>query len=301
MTRSRAAFIFIFITVLLDMVSFGVIIPVFPQLILRLQGGDMAGAAAIFGMLGTAFAVMQVIFAPVQGALSDRYGRRPVILLSNLGLGVDYVVMAIAPTIPILFIGRLISGATSASFSISGAYVADVTPPEKRAARFGMLGVAFGIGFIVGPAIGGLLGAIDLRAPFWFSAVRRRRPRRRGPRRVPRAARRPGPRHRRGAAARPRSSECAVPHRVADLLVLRPRRSVAAVARDPRGRGERTGAAAGSAVVAAFDLHDHHARPLHRHVRALRRPARGARRARRTVPARRDPARVRVRRPGPLR
>ena len=171
MTRSRAAFIFIFITVLLDMVCFGVIIPVFPQLILRLQGGDMAGAAAIFGILGTAFAVMQVIFAPVQGALSDRYGRRPVILLSNLGLGVDYVVMAIAPTIPILFIGRLISGATSASFSISGAYVADVTPPEKRAARFGMLGVAFGIGFIVGPAIGGLLGAIDLRAPFWFSAV----------------------------------------------------------------------------------------------------------------------------------
>ena len=171
MTRSRAAFIFIFITVLLDMVSFGVIIPVFPQLILRLQGGDMAGAAAIFGILGTAFAIMQVIFAPVQGALSDRYGRRPVILLSNLGLGVDYVVMAIAPTIPILFIGRLISGATSASFSTSGAYVADVTPPEKRAARFGMLGVAFGIGFIVGPAIGGLLGAIDLRAPFWFSAV----------------------------------------------------------------------------------------------------------------------------------
>src|SRR5437773_4256413 len=171
MTRSRAAFIFIFITVLLDMVSFGVIIPVFPQLILRLQGGDMAGAAAIFGMLGTAFAVMQVIFAPVQGALSDCYGGRPLILLSNLGLGVDYVVMAFAPTIPILFIGRLISGATSASFSISGAYVADVTPPEKRAARFGMLGVAFGIGFIVGPAIGGLLGAIDLRAPFWFSAV----------------------------------------------------------------------------------------------------------------------------------
>src|SRR5207247_4863476 len=171
MTRSRAAFIFIFITVLLDMVSFGVIIPVFPQLILRLQGGDMAGAAAIFGILGTAFAVMQVIFAPVQGALSDRYGRRPVILLSNLGLGVDYVVMAIAPTIPILFIGRLISGATSASFSISGAYVADVTAPEKRAARFGLLGAAFGIGFIVGPAIGGLLGAIDLRAPFWFAAA----------------------------------------------------------------------------------------------------------------------------------
>ena len=169
--RQRAAFIFIFITVLLDMISFGVIIPVFPQLILRLQGGDMAGAAATFGIFGTAFAVMQFVFAPVQGALSDRFGRRPVILLSNLGLGLDYVVMALAQTIPLLFIGRLISGATSASFSISGAYVADVTEPEKRAARFGLLGAAFGIGFIVGPAIGGLLGAIDLRAPFWAAAA----------------------------------------------------------------------------------------------------------------------------------
>jgi len=169
--RQRAAFVFIFITVLLDMISFGVIIPVFPQLILRIQGGDMAGAAATFGIFGTAFAVMQFFFAPVQGALADRFGRRPVILFSNLGLGLDYVVMALAQTIPLLFIGRLISGATSASFSISGAYVADVTEPEKRAARFGLLGAAFGIGFIVGPAIGGLLGAIDLRAPFWAAAA----------------------------------------------------------------------------------------------------------------------------------
>ena len=170
-TRTRAAFIFIFITVLLDMISFGIIIPVFPQLILKLQGGDMAGAAAIFGIFGTAFALMQFIFSPVQGALADRFGRRPVILLSNLGLGLDYIVMAVAPTIPILFLGRLVSGATSASFSISGAYVADVTPPQERAARFGMLGAAFGIGFIIGPAIGGLLGAIDLRAPFWAAAA----------------------------------------------------------------------------------------------------------------------------------
>src|SRR2546430_9101585 len=169
--RQKAAFIFIFVTVLLDMVSFGVIIPVFPQLILRLQGGDMAGAAAIFGIFGTSSAVMQFFFYPVQGALGDRFGPRPVILLSNLGLGLDYIVMAIAPTIPILFVGRLVSGATSASFSISGAYVADVTPPQDRAARFGMLGAAFGIGFIVGPAIGGLLGAIDLRAPFWAAAA----------------------------------------------------------------------------------------------------------------------------------
>ena len=170
-TRTRAAFVFIFITVLLDMISFGIIIPVFPQLILKLQGGDMAGAAAIFGIFGTAFALMQFIFSPVQGALADRFGRRPVILLSNLGLGLDYIVMAVAPTIPILFLGRLVSGATSASFSISGAYVADVTPPQERAARFGMLGAAFGIGFIIGPAIGGLLGAIDLRAPFWAAAA----------------------------------------------------------------------------------------------------------------------------------
>ena len=170
-TRSRAAFVFIFITVLLDMISFGIIIPVFPQLILKLQGGDMAGAAAIFGIFGTAFAVMQFFFSPVQGGLADRFGRRPVILLSNLGLGLDYIVMALAPNIPILFIGRLVSGATSASFSISGAYVADVTPPQERAARFGMLGAAFGAGFIIGPAIGGLLGSIDLRAPFWAAAA----------------------------------------------------------------------------------------------------------------------------------
>lgn len=170
-TRTRAAFVFIFITVLLDMISFGIIIPVFPQLILKLQGGDMAGAAAIFGIFGTAFALMQFIFSPVQGALADRFGRRPVILLSNLGLGLDYIVMAVAPTIPILFLGRLVSGATSASFSISGAYVADVTPQQERAARFGMLGAAFGIGFIIGPAIGGLLGAVDLRAPFWAAAA----------------------------------------------------------------------------------------------------------------------------------
>src|SRR5438132_7639569 len=153
------------------MVAFGVIIPVLPQLIVTLEGGDTASAAGVFGIFGTAFAFMQFLSAPVQGALADRFGRRPVILLSNLGLGLDYVVMALAPTIPILFIGRLVSGATSASFSISGAYVADVTPPENRAARFGMLGAAFGIGFIVGPAIGGLLGAIDLRAPFWAAAA----------------------------------------------------------------------------------------------------------------------------------
>ncbi len=171
MSRGRAAFAFIFITVLLDMLAFGVIIPVLPRLIVHLQGGDLAAAAAIFGIFGTAFAGMQFVFSPVLGALSDRFGRRPVVLLSNLGLGADYVVMALAPTIPVLFLGRLISGVTSASFATAGAYVADVTPPEKRAARFGMLGVAFGVGFIVGPALGGLLGSIDIRAPFWAAAA----------------------------------------------------------------------------------------------------------------------------------
>lgn len=171
MSRGRAAFAFIFITVLLDMLAFGLMVPVLPQLIVRLAGGDTANGATTFGVFGTAFALMQFLAAPVLGALSDRFGRRPVVLLSNLGLGADYVVMALAPTIPILFLGRLISGATSSSFSTGSAYVADVTPPEKRAARFGMLGVAFGIGFIVGPAVGGLVAGIDLRAPFWLAAA----------------------------------------------------------------------------------------------------------------------------------
>ena len=170
-TRSRAAFTFIFITVLLDMIAFGVIIPVLPQLLVHLQGGDLVSGAAVYGLFGTAFALMQFFFSPVLGALADRFGRRPVILLSNLGLGADYVVMALAPTVPILFLGRVISGITASSFSTSGAYVADVTPPEKRAARFGMLGVAFGLGFIIGPALGGVLASIDLRAPFWAAAA----------------------------------------------------------------------------------------------------------------------------------
>ena len=169
-TQGRAAFAFIFVTVLLDMLAFGIIAPVLPQLIVHLQGGDTGTAATVYGVFGTAFAFMQFLASPVLGALGDRFGRRPVVLLSNLGLGADYVVMALAPTIPILFIGRLISGVTSSSFTTASAYVADVTAPEKRAARFGMLGVAFGIGFIVGPALGGLVAGIDLRAPFWLAA-----------------------------------------------------------------------------------------------------------------------------------
>jgi DHA1 family tetracycline resistance protein-like MFS transporter len=166
-----AAFIFIFITVALDMIALGIIVPVLPKLIVQFEGGDIARAAAITGVFGTVWALMQFLFAPVLGALSDRLGRRPVILLSNVGLGLDYLMMALAPTLPWLFVGRVISGITSASYPTAGAYIADVTPPEQRAARFGMLGAAFGLGFIVGPALGGWLGNVDLRLPFWVAGA----------------------------------------------------------------------------------------------------------------------------------
>ena len=166
----RAAFLFIFITVALDMIALGVMVPVLPKLIVSFEGGDYGSASRIVGYFGIAWAFMQFVFQPILGALSDRFGRRPVVLLSNVGLGLDYVVMALAPTLGWLFLGRLISGAASASFSTASAYIADITPADKRAARFGMLGGAFGLGFVLGPAIGGYLGQIDLRLPFWFAA-----------------------------------------------------------------------------------------------------------------------------------
>jgi DHA1 family tetracycline resistance protein-like MFS transporter len=166
----KAAFLFIFITVALDMIALGVMIPVLPKLIVSFEGGDFGTASRVVGYFGIAWAFMQFIFQPVLGSLSDRFGRRPVVLLSNIGLGLDYVVMALAPTLGWLFLGRLISGAASASFSTAGAYIADITPADKRAARFGMLGGAFGLGFVLGPAIGGYLGQIDLRLPFWAAA-----------------------------------------------------------------------------------------------------------------------------------
>jgi len=167
----RAAFIFIFVTVALDMIALGVIIPVLPKLIVSFKGGDFGKASRVVGYFGIAWAFMQFMFQPVLGALADRYGRRRVILLSNIGLGLDYIVMALAPSLAWLFVGRLISGAAAASFSTANAYIADITPPEKRAARFGMLGGAFGLGFVVGPAIGGWLGQYDLRWPFWGAAA----------------------------------------------------------------------------------------------------------------------------------
>jgi DHA1 family tetracycline resistance protein-like MFS transporter len=156
--------------VALDMLALGVMIPVLPKLIVSFKQGDMAAAAGASGLFGFAWAAMQFIFSPLLGAVSDRSGRRPVILLSNLGLGLDYVLMALAPSLSWLFVGRLISGITSSSFSTAGAYIADVTPEDERAAKFGMLGAAFGLGFVIGPALGGLLGAIDLRLPFWAAA-----------------------------------------------------------------------------------------------------------------------------------
>lgn len=164
------AVIFIFVTILLDTLALGVIIPILPKLVESFVDNDTASAAKIFGVFGTAWALMQFFFSPVLGGLSDRFGRRPVVLLSNFGLALDYVLMALAPSLAWLFVGRVISGITSASISTSFAYIADVTPPEKRAAVFGKVGAAFGAGFILGPAVGGLLGGMDPRLPFWVAA-----------------------------------------------------------------------------------------------------------------------------------
>ncbi len=166
-----AAFLFIFVTVVLDMLAVGIIVPVLPSLITQFRGGDTASAATIYGLFATTWAAMQFVFSPVLGSLSDRFGRRTVILLSNFGLGLDYLLMAVAPSLAWLFVGRVISGITSSSFPTAMAYVADVTPPEDRARKFGLLGAAFAVGFIVGPAVGGLLGDISLRAPFWGAAA----------------------------------------------------------------------------------------------------------------------------------
>jgi DHA1 family tetracycline resistance protein-like MFS transporter len=165
-----AAVAFIFVTIMLDMFALGLILPILPKLVESFVNNDTARAAEIFGVFGTAWAVMQFIFSPVLGGLSDRFGRRPVVLLSNFGLGLDYVLMALAPSLSWLFVGRVISGITSASVSTAFAYIADVTPPEQRAAMFGKIGVAFGAGFILGPAVGGLLGGMDPRLPFWVAA-----------------------------------------------------------------------------------------------------------------------------------
>jgi len=165
--KRQAAFAFIFMTVVLDVLALGVIIPVLPELVKSFLGGDTVRAARLTGVFGTVWALMQFLFSPLMGVISDRFGRRPVILVSCLGLGLDYFFMAMAPTLAWLFLGRVISGITAASFATAGAYIADVTPPEKRAGSFGMMGAAWGLGFVLGPALGGLLGHYSLRAPFY--------------------------------------------------------------------------------------------------------------------------------------
>jgi MFS transporter, DHA1 family, tetracycline resistance protein len=163
----RAAAAFIFFTVTLDMLAMGMIAPVLPRLIEGFLHGNTSSAAKMLGVFGTVFAVMQFFCSPIIGSLSDRYGRRPVVLLSNFGLGLDYLLMAWAPALSWLFLGRVISGITSSSIPTAMAYMADVTPRERRAAAFGMLNAAFGAGFVLGPAVGGLLGNINPRLPFW--------------------------------------------------------------------------------------------------------------------------------------
>ncbi|AXK73284.1 MFS transporter [Lysobacter sp. TY2-98] len=167
----RAALAFIFVTVLIDVLSFGLIIPVLPHLVQQLNGGDTEHAAYWVGIFGMVFAAVQFLSSPVQGALSDRFGRRPVILISCLGLGLDFIFMALAPTLAWLMVGRIISAITSASFTTANAYIADITPADQRGKAFGMIGAAFGLGFIIGPLIGGVLGGINLRYPFWGAAI----------------------------------------------------------------------------------------------------------------------------------
>ncbi len=169
MTR-RASLAFILATLGLDALGFGIIVPIVPALVERLSGGDARHAAEWVGALVATFAAAQFVAAPVLGGLSDRFGRKPIVVLSMLGSSANYLLLAWAPSLAWLFIGRLISGATAASASAANAYIADITPPELRSSRFGLVGAMFGAGFVLGPAMGGVLGAIDLRLPFLVSA-----------------------------------------------------------------------------------------------------------------------------------
>ncbi|MFD0793991.1 TCR/Tet family MFS transporter [Mucilaginibacter litoreus] len=169
--KKQAALRFIFVTLLIDVIGLAIIIPVFPKLIETLIHGNISQASRYSGLLLVAYAVMQFLFSPMVGNLSDKYGRRPVLLFSLLGFGIDYLFLAFAPTIGWLFVGRVIAGITGASFTTASAYIADVSEPEKRAQNFGMIGVAFGLGFIIGPVIGGILGKLDTHYPFYAAAA----------------------------------------------------------------------------------------------------------------------------------
>ena len=168
--NKKSGLTFIFVTVLIDCIGFGVIIPIIPKLIETLIGGDLNAASKYGGWLLFSYAIMQFFFAPFFGALSDKYGRRPILLVSLFGMGLDYLFLAFAPTIFWLFIGRIISGITGASITTASAYIADVSTPEKRSQNFGLIGAAFGLGFIIGPVISGLTVGFGLRVPFMIAA-----------------------------------------------------------------------------------------------------------------------------------
>lgn len=175
-TKRTPALGFIFVTLLIDITGWGIIIPVMPKLIVELSGLTpetpfaISYAAEYSGWLISAYAIMQFLCAPIVGAISDRFGRRPVLLASLFGFGIDYLFLAFAPTLWWLFLGRIIAGVMGASFTTAGAYIADISTPEKRAQNFGIIGVAFGLGFIIGPVIGGLLGGLGTRVPFLVTA-----------------------------------------------------------------------------------------------------------------------------------
>jgi DHA1 family tetracycline resistance protein-like MFS transporter len=168
--KKQAALSFIFVTLLIDITGFGIIIPVIPTLLQQLTGCTISQAAVYGGWLQATYAIMQLFFAPILGNLSDRFGRRPILLFALFGFSLDYLFTAFAPTIFWLFVGRTIAGITGASFSTASAYIGDISTPEKKAQNFGMIGVAFGIGFIIGPLLGGILGKYDIRLPFFAAA-----------------------------------------------------------------------------------------------------------------------------------
>lgn len=170
MVNSKSSLSFIFVTILIDCIGFGVIIPVLPNLIRELSGEPIANASEIGGLLLVAYAIAQFLFAPIVGGLSDKFGRRPILLISLFGLGIDYIFLSFAPSLTWLFVGRIIAGITGASFTTAMAYIADISTPEKKAQNFGIVGVAFGIGFIIGPMIGGLFSNMGIRVPFMISA-----------------------------------------------------------------------------------------------------------------------------------
>ena len=170
-TRRRPGLAFVLLTLAIDALGFGIVVPIVPGLVEQLSGGNSSRAAEWVGALVATFSLAQFVAAPILGGLSDRYGRRPIIIIAMLGVAANYLLLAWAPSLAWLFLGRLLAGATAANFSTATAYVADITPPSQRSARFGLVGATFGVGFVIGPAVGGLLGSVNLRLPFLVAAA----------------------------------------------------------------------------------------------------------------------------------